>query len=236
MMSAGSATVLDSADAQSPPSVQRDCCHAPATPRPEPAPTRDRGETVKHLTRIESGIDTRPIRAALACNEDLWHLTTRRLRADSRPLQTHTIYLRQADRTNAPPHLWVGAIGEIHASKLEPHAWQLPEAVLMAQALAGDLGVELARAMLVRLPPGGTVGTHRDVGTYFAIRDRYHLAISNEPNGSILHVADDEEDLPLGSLWRIDNTQPHSARNRSGADRIHLIFDVLPRFDSRSPA
>ena len=189
---------------------------------------------MKHLTWIESGIDTRPIRDALACNEDLWHLNTRRVRVDSRPRQTHTIFLRQAERTSAPPHLWVGDIGEIHASELAPQAWRLPDAVLMAQALAAGLGVELGRALLARLPPGGTVGTHRDVGTYYAVRDRYHLAISNEAQGSILRVEDEEVDLPRGSLWRIDNTRLHSARNRSGTDRIHLIFDVLRKSISRS--
>ena len=189
---------------------------------------------MKHLTCIESGIDTRPIRDALACNEDLWHVSPRYVTVDSRPRDTHTIFLRQADRTSAPPHLWVGDIGEIHASELAPHAWRLPEAVLMAQTLAAGLGIELGRALLVRLPPGGTVGTHRDVGTYYAVRDRYHLAISNEAHGSILRVEDEEVDLPRGSLWRIDNTQLHSARNRSGTDRIHLIFDVLPHTNSRT--
>ena len=100
---------------------------------------------MKHLTWIESGIDTRPIRDALASNEDLWHLSPRHVRVDSRPRETHTIFVRQADRTSAPPHLWVGDIGEIHASELAPQAWRLPEAVLMAQALAAGLGVETCR-------------------------------------------------------------------------------------------
>ena len=179
-----------------------------------------------HLTRIESGIDTRPIRDALACNEDLWHLDTSRQQRLSVQAQTQTIGLRQADRTRAPAHL---PTEEIHPSRLAPQAWRLPEAVLLAQALAADLGVELARAMLVRLPPGASVGTHRDHGTYYAIRDRYHLVIASEPGGSIVGAIDREVEMHPGELWRLPNKELHWARNLSHHDRIHLIFDVLPR-------
>ena len=183
---------------------------------------------MKHLVQLESGIDTRPIQKALACNTDLWHLNASRQRAISVQAQTQTIFLRAA--TPAPSHV---RTQDIHQSQLAPHAWRLPEAVLLVQALAHDLGVELARAMLVRLPPGRSVGAHRDEGAYYAIRNRYHLAVANAPHGSILHVADEEADLPQGSLWRIDNKQLHSAQNRSATDRIHLIFDVLPGLGER---
>ena len=63
---------------------------------------------MKHLVQIESGIDTAPIREALAYNEDLWHVNPRHVTVDTRPSRTHTLYLRQAVRANAPAHLWVG--------------------------------------------------------------------------------------------------------------------------------
>ena len=185
---------------------------------------------MKHLVQIESGIDTRPIRYALACNDDLWHLPASRQRATiSVQEQTQTIFLRRA--VPAPSLILTE---NIHQSALDPLAWRLPETVLLCQALAQDLGVELGRAMLVRLPAGRNVGAHRDEGAYYAIRDRYHLVVANEPHGSILQVADEEADLPPDTLWRIDNKRLHAARNRSGADRIHLIFDVLPRIGERT--
>lgn len=185
---------------------------------------------MQYLTQVAAGVDTRPIREALACNEDFWYLARRRVLVDTRPSGTHTIFLRGPDRTGVPPTVFDE---EIHPSRIAPHAWRLPEPLLLAQTLAEDLGGELCRALLVRLPPGGTVGTHRDYGAYFAIRNRYHLAIANEPNGSLLRVRDEEVDLPLGSVWQIANKEPHAARNRSNADRIHLIFDLLPPMAAR---
>ena len=188
---------------------------------------------MKHLKRIEIGIDTHPIRDALACNEDLWHLDTRRQRRIDAQAQTEVIPLRSADRARAPMHL---RTEDVHSSILAPHAWRTPDAVLLVQALAADLGVELGRAMLVRLPPGGTVGTHRDDGEYYAIRDRYHLVVESEPNGSILGVDDEHVAMEPGELWRFDNKQPHWARNLGSTNRVHLIFDVLPHVADRAPA
>ena len=36
-----------------------------------------------------------------------------------------------------------------------------------------------------------------------------------------------------GELWWLANKVKHWARNLSAADRIHLIFDVLPRREER---
>ena len=182
------------------------------------------------LKQIARDVDTRPILKALHCDEDLWHLDTSRQRNIHVQRQTQSIALRRALRTPENRHL---RTEDIHASELAPHAWRIPEAVLLCHALARPLGVELGRAMLVRLPAGGAVAAHQDAGAYYAIRDRFHLAVGNEPGGSILRVSDQEVDLPLGSLWQIDNKQPHSARNYSTAERIHLIFDVLPRRGDR---
>lgn len=185
---------------------------------------------MRPLNQIARDIDTGPILEALRCDEDLWHLDTSRQRNIHVQRQTQSIALRRVRRTPENRHL---RTEDIHASELAPHAWRIPEAVLLCHALAQPLGVELGRAMLVRLPAGGTVAAHRDAGAYYAIRDRYHLVVANKPNGSILRVTGDEEDLAPGSLWQIDNKRIHSARNQSEADRVHLIFDVLPRIADR---
>ena len=184
------------------------------------------------LARIATGIDTSHIRDALACNEDLWHLDTRRQDSIDVQRATQTIPLREADRSRVPAHL---ATEDVHPSRLTAHAWRLPEAVLLAQALAAELGVELARSMLVRLPPGRSVGKHRDHGAYYAIRNRYHVVIASEPGGSILGAVDREVEMRPGELWALPNKKLHWARNLSPADRTHLIFDVLPSAGDRLP-
>ncbi len=35
--------------------------------------------------------------------------------------------------------------------------------------------------------------------------------------------------MQTGELWWFDNKQMHEARNDSDEDRIHFIFDLLPR-------
>ena len=184
------------------------------------------------LARMATGIDTSQIRDALACNEDLWHLDTRRQDSIDVQRETQTIPLREADRSRVPAHL---ATEDVHPSRLTAHAWRLPDAVLLVQALAAELGVELARAMLVRLPPGRSVGRHRDHGAYYAIRNRYHVVIASEPRGSIVGSVDREVEMRPGELWELPNKELHWARNLSPADRIHLIFDVLPSPRNRLP-
>ena len=116
----------------------------------------------------------------------------------------------------------------MHPSRLSDHAWRFPEAVLLCDALAEELQGELGRALIVRLRPGGEVLPHIDDGSYYAIRDRYHLPIASKPGGSILGTSREEVEMKPGELWWLPNKQRHWARNLSATDRIHLIFDVLP--------
>ena len=185
---------------------------------------------MKPLTRIATGIDTHPIGDSLACNESAWHIDTSRQHTIRTLAETQSIFLREAAATQTTQHL---PTIDIHESRLAPHAWQFPEAVLLCQALAASLGVELGRALLARLPPGGNVLPHHDPGAYYAIRDRYHLVIASEPGGSIVGAVDQEVDMKSGELWWLANKERHWARNLSAADRIHLIFDVLPHRKER---
>ena len=180
---------------------------------------------MKTLIRIATAIDTARVQEALACNQDLWHADVSRQQNIQVQAQTQSIPLRQAVRPPGAQHL---ATEDIHPSQISPYAWRLPEALLLAQTLASDLGVELGRAMLIRLPSGGSVATHRDAGAYYAIRDRYHLVVAAEPDGNILGAGQEHATLRTGELWWLANKDPHWARNRSAADRIHLVFDVLP--------
>ena len=187
---------------------------------------------MKHFARIATAIDTRAIRAALACNPDLWSIDTRR--QDRIPEQRHTqaIHLRYPLRTPSTQHL---ETQNIHPSELGPHAWRIPEAVLLCGTLANRLGTELGRAMIVRLVPGGKVAIHRDTGEYYAARDRYHLVLENQPGGSLVTVADETVEMQPGELWWFDNKAPHSAQNSSPANRVHIIFDVLATASAPQP-
>jgi hypothetical protein len=68
---------------------------------------------------------------------------------------------------------------------------------------------------------------HIDRGEYYRLRDRYHLVIRSE-HGSLLNAGGESARLHEGELWWFDNKAIHDACNDSAADRIHLIFDLLP--------
>ena len=60
------------------------------------------------------------------------------------------------------------------------------------------------------------------------MRDRYHLVLRST-KGSWLKAGDEEIRMQEGELWRFDNKQVHEAYNDGDEDRIHMIFDLLPR-------
>jgi pimeloyl-ACP methyl ester carboxylesterase len=84
-------------------------------------------------------------------------------------------------------------------------------------------------------PPGARVYPHIDRGEYYRLRNRYHLVLKSSA-GSWLKAGDEEVRMREGELWWFDNDQPHEAHNDGDEDRIHMIFDLLPRPASPRPS
>src|ERR1700722_19695592 len=85
----------------------------------------------------------------------------------------------------------------------------------------------LSRVTIVRLTAESKVLRHIDEGSYFFLRDRFHLVLQS-PAGSLLMSGGEEVRMREGELWWVDNKQFHEDRNESGDWRIHFIFDLLP--------
>jgi hypothetical protein len=60
------------------------------------------------------------------------------------------------------------------------------------------------------------------------MRNRYHLVLKST-HGSWMKAADEVNRMGEGELWWFDNDQPHEAFNDGEEDRIHMIFDLLPK-------
>ena len=56
-------------------------------------------------------------------------------------------------------------------------------------AFAHEMDADLSRATIVRLKPRSQVYSHIDTGTYYFIRDRYHLVLHSS-SGSVLKSGD----------------------------------------------
>lgn len=89
------------------------------------------------------------------------------------------------------------------------------------------IGGQLTRVVVVSLAPRSQVYAHIDNGKYYEIRDRYHIPIKT--SGSLNRCGTEYQVYKNGELWWFDNKKIHEAFNESDEERIHIIFDVLPR-------
>jgi quercetin dioxygenase-like cupin family protein len=90
---------------------------------------------------------------------------------------------------------------------------------------------EIHTAILIKLPAGASIPTHRDAAPHFKLYRRIHLPIVTNPK-CLFTVGNQTIHMKAGELWEIDNdTQPHSVVNGGSEDRVHLLIDyfVFPK-------
>lgn len=97
---------------------------------------------------------------------------------------------------------------------------------LMAAIRHWSAGHDLGRIVIARLPAGAEIATHCDEGFYADWFDRYHWVITTNEQATIT-CQGEEQHLPLGTIWRINNHDEHSARNAGTTPRIHVIVDAI---------
>lgn len=177
-----------------------------------------------HFQRIRSGIDPRPFLAEIAAVSAAWETAVGRQEKIKVQREALSIPLRGLRKS---------AIGErkrrdVHESRWTSVSKQYPCARRFLKGTAMEQHALLSRAKIVCLPAGKRVYPHVDRGKYYALRDRYHLVLRSTL-GSWLKAGDEEVRMAAGELWWFDNKQVHEALNDGDEDRIHMIFDLLPR-------
>lgn len=163
------------------------------------------------------------LRRELQENDSLWLVDEGRQNRISVQRHTQSIFLRRALR----PRLYQGSMNDVHASGPARMASQFPCAIDLLHRIANALEGDLGRALYVRLLPNCVVYPHVDEGSYYAVRNRYHLVIQS-PEGSLLRCEEEEVRMQEGEIWWFDNKKMHSSKNLSSEMRTHLIFDLLP--------
>ena len=89
----------------------------------------------------------------------------------------------------------------------------------------GYTHVEYRSLMVVKLLAGQEIAEHIDEGGIYNVAHRIHVPIyTNEE--CVFTVGGEEYRMAAGEIVEIDNTVPHSVKN-GGADRVHLIMDVI---------
>lgn len=170
---------------------------------------------------IRSGIDVAPLLEEIDSQEQAWLMATGRQDKIRAQRDTNTIFLRSAVPR---PDL---NINENQETFPGPAVTQFPRALAFLTAFAAEMNCELSRATIVRLKPKSRVFRHIDQGSYYFLRDRFHLVLRSAA-GSVLMSGGETVRMQEGELWWFDNKQFHESYNESDDWRIHYIFDLLP--------
>src|SRR5215469_18682912 len=176
---------------------------------------------MKYFKLIRSGIDVALLLEEVIAQEQAWLIDTGRQDRIRVQRDTNTIFLRAAVHR---PDLRINENQETRptsASKL------FPLALSFMMEFAQEMNCCLSRATIVRLKPNSQVYRHIDEGSYYFLRDRFHLVLRSS-TGSVLMSGGETVRMQEGELWWFDNKQFHESYNESGDWRIHYIFDLLP--------
>jgi aspartyl/asparaginyl beta-hydroxylase (cupin superfamily) len=176
---------------------------------------------MKFFKCILSGVDVEPLLAEIQSHDEAWLVNTSRQDKIRVQRDTNTIFIRNAVR-RSDLH-----INENQESRFTNVSSLFPRAVALMTSFADQMGAHLSRATIVRLKPKSRVARHTDAGSYYLIRDRYHLVLYSS-TGSVLMSGGERVRMQAGELWWFDNKQYHEAYNESDEWRIHYIFDLLP--------
>ena len=179
---------------------------------------------MKYFHLMDSAIDPTPFLDEIAGVDGAWDASTGRQQRIKVQREALSIPLRGLRKS---------AIGtktrrDVHESRWTSGSKSYPSACRFLTAFAETQGGVLGRAKIVCLPAGGRVYPHIDRGEYYRVRDRYHFVLRSSL-GSSLKAGDEEVRMREGEVWWFDNKQVHEAFNDGEQDRIHLIFDLLPR-------
>lgn len=171
---------------------------------------------MSNIRIISEKIDVSKIIDELNMHPEHWLVDTRRQRNLPEQLYTETINLV----IGYDPNPAVKDVRDSHTYKPAPLYEYYPETIKILKTL---FPVGLSRVAIVKLKPSKPVLPHIDLGTYYKVRDRYHLVIS----GSYLYQVEEEsKQVSAGTLFWFDNKKDHAAFNNTLEDRISVIFDV----------
>jgi outer membrane protein assembly factor BamB/orotate phosphoribosyltransferase len=176
---------------------------------------------MKYFKLIRAGVDIGPLLEEVRSEEQAWMLNTSRQDKIRVQRDTNTIFL------SAPVSRPDLNVNENQESCFTAVSKLFPRAVAFMKSVAEEMGADLSRATIVRLKPNSKVERHIDMGSYYLIRDRFHLVLYSSA-GSVLMSGGEQVRMGEGELWWFDNKQHHEAYNESDEWRIHYIFDVLP--------
>ena len=179
---------------------------------------------MKHFKLIRSGVAVRPLLDELAAVADAWEQQTGRQEKVRVQREALAIPLRGLRKSRCHGR----ARRDVQESRWTSGSSRFPGLCALIGSVAVELECEPGRAKVVCLPAGRRGYPHIDRGEYYRLHERHHLVLRSSL-GSWLRAGEEEVRMREGELWWFDNRAVHEAFNDGDEDRIHLIFDLLPR-------
>lgn len=172
--------------------------------------------------QLASGIDVAPLRAALESQPGLFGQLTHRAEYVNSP---HTAMSDIWVRYNAYENLGP-AFNDEHDSVWYPSADHLPEIKPIVFALMHKVqGERLGGILITKIPPGGGIAPHIDVGWHAGYYDKFFIPIKSAP-GALFRFPDGDINAQPGDCYWFDNSVDHSVENNSAEDRIAMIVCI----------
>jgi len=93
--------------------------------------------------------------------------------------------------------------------------------------LENEYVATVVRAEIVKMFANTSVRTHVDGGDMLNVSRRCHIPLITNKD-VFFTVLNTTINMEEGSCYEINNGMPHSVKNSSNFDRVHLIIDLLP--------
>lgn len=109
-----------------------------------------------------------------------------------------------------------------------PAASILPKTTALVQGALDLIGAkEIGYVIIANLMPGGTISPHIDEGAYADHYQRFHVPLlTNDECG--FFIGGQLVSMPLlGTVYRFEHKQEHSAFNYGDTERWHIIIDAV---------
>lgn len=125
--------------------------------------------------------------------------------------------------------------GLVQGADCEDTKWrdmfpEIDSLIMQFLSNAGFKMEELGRIWIGKLPPGGEIIQHMDVGYYFHYYNQLYIPLQSNP-GFLYRVGPDkdrwkETAFEVGCIYEVNNSRNHSAVNRGDEAVVYLVVDL----------
>lgn len=173
---------------------------------------------MRNFLKIAEGVDVVPLLLELQRQPELWDAHRERKDTPGTPhSRMSDIWIRHAVSAEA--------FKVPHFARWYPAYERLPSVrKLIFDAMARTQASHLGGVLITRIPAGGKIDAHTDVGWHPTFYNcKLYIVLRSNPK-CIFRVEDERVAMRAGECWWIDNTKEHDVRNDGDTERMTLII------------